>query len=134
MDHREGLQPLDPPREARRRFLKQIATTGVIAGAGALPSLAQAQEKPASSSPSPGSTSAAASAAHSNPTSGPTVAETLARYATSLRYEDIPPDLVREAKRFLIDWSAAGSAASAPSRARSRTGSPLASPRNAGPP
>ena len=98
MDHRESLRPLDLPREARRRFLKQIATTGVIAGAGALPSLAQAQEKPAS--PSPASTSAASASAAPG---GPTVAETIASYATSLRYEDIPPDLVREAKRFLID-------------------------------
>jgi 2-methylcitrate dehydratase len=100
LDHRESLQPLDPPREARRRFLKQIATTGVIAGAGALPSLAQAQEEPASSSPSPASTSAAPTSAAPG---APTVAETIARYATSLRYEDIPPDVVREAKRFLID-------------------------------
>jgi MmgE/PrpD N-terminal domain len=95
MGHTESVQPLDPPREARRRFLKQIATTGVIAGAGALP--AWAQEKPASASP-PSSPAPASTAP-----SGPTVAETLARYATSLRYEDIPPDVVREAKRFLID-------------------------------
>jgi 2-methylcitrate dehydratase len=96
LDDTESLQPLDPPREARRRFLKQIATTGVIAGARALPSWTQAraQEKPAaplpSSSPAP-------------VPGGPTVAETLARYAASLRYEDIPPDVVREAKRYLID-------------------------------
>jgi 2-methylcitrate dehydratase len=102
LDHSESSQPLDPPREARRRFLKQIATTGVIAGAGALPSLARAQEKPASSSPA--STSADVGATPSiSASSGPTVAETLARYATSLRYDDIPPDVVREAKRYLID-------------------------------
>jgi 2-methylcitrate dehydratase len=100
LDRRESSQPLDPPREARRRFLKHIATTGVMAGAGALPSWAQAQEKPASPSPSPASTSAASTGAAPG---GPTIAETLARYATSLRYEDIPPDVVREAKRYLID-------------------------------
>jgi 2-methylcitrate dehydratase len=57
---------------------------------------AWAQEKPQSSS-SPSSPPAPVRAG------GPTIAETLARYATSLRYEDIPPDVVREAKRYLID-------------------------------
>jgi 2-methylcitrate dehydratase len=100
LDNTESSQPLDPSREARRRFLKQIATTGVVAGAGAFPTWAQ--EKPQSSSP--------ASPAPASPpppvraaAGGPTIAETLARYATSLRYEDIPPDVVREAKRYLID-------------------------------
>ena len=33
----------------------------------------------------------------------PPVAETLARYAASLSYEDLPPEVVRETKRYLID-------------------------------
>ena len=100
MDDTGSSQPLDPPREARRRFLKQIATTGVIAGAGALP--AWAQEKPQSSSPPSSSPASPPPAVRAAP-GGPTIAETLARYATSLRYEDLPPDVVRMAKRYLID-------------------------------
>ena len=41
--------------------------------------------------------------AQSAPAGQPLVAETLARYATSLKYEDLPPDVVRVAKRIIID-------------------------------
>ncbi len=95
-----STQGPDLPRAERRRFLMQIATTGVAAGAATLPTFAQAQaqaqEKPAA--PTPSDTS----------TGEPPVAETLARYAASLRYEDIPPDVVREAKRSLIDTIGCG--------------------------
>jgi 2-methylcitrate dehydratase len=37
------------------------------------------------------------------PAGQPLVAETLARYATSLKYEDLPAEVVREAKRYMID-------------------------------
>jgi 2-methylcitrate dehydratase len=85
------------PAAGRRTFLKQLATTGVMAGAGALPAWAQEKTAP------PTSTSAPASVPASTPGNRPTVAETLARYATSLKYEDLPADLVHETKRFLID-------------------------------
>ena len=81
MDRTKRAELFDSLREGRRRFLKQLATTGIAAGAAALPALAQ--EK---------SAAPAAPAAASNE---PPVAETLARYATSLKYEDIPPEVVR---------------------------------------
>jgi 2-methylcitrate dehydratase len=89
MDRTTRTEPLDSPREERRRFLKQIATTCAVAGAAALP--AWAQER----SPSPVTTGL--------PADQPLVAETLARYATSLKYEDLPVEVVRETKRYMID-------------------------------
>jgi len=80
---------IDTPSAERRRFLKQIATTGAVAGAAALP--AWAQEK------------SAAPATPDLPAGQPLVAETLARYAINLKYEDISPEVVRETKRHLID-------------------------------
>lgn len=38
----------------------------------------------------------------------PTITETIARWATSLRYEDVPPDAVNAAKRFLYDTIGCG--------------------------
>src|SRR5689334_15389028 len=38
----------------------------------------------------------------------PTLTESLAAYWASARYEDLPPETVRLAKRFLIDTLAAG--------------------------
>ena len=79
----------DSPRQQRRRFLKQLATTGAAAGTMGLP--AWGQDKPAS----PASPDVSA---------GQTpLAETLARYATSLKYEDLPAEVVRETKRIMID-------------------------------
>jgi 2-methylcitrate dehydratase len=89
MDRTTRTELLDSPRKERRRFLKQIATTGAMAGAAALP--AWAQEKPASP------------ATPAVPAGQPLVAETLARYATSLAYEDLPAEVVRETKRIMID-------------------------------
>jgi 2-methylcitrate dehydratase len=89
MDRTPRTEPLDSPRKERRRFLKQIVTTGAVASAAALP--AWAQEK----STSPAMPNMAAGQ--------PQVAETLARYAVSLRYEDLPGEVVREAKRAMID-------------------------------
>jgi 2-methylcitrate dehydratase len=87
MDRTTYTEPLAPPREQRRKFLKQIAATGVAVGAAALP--AMAQEKAARTS---------TLASGQVP-----VAETLARYAVNLKYEDLPPDVVRTAKRTLLD-------------------------------
>ena len=38
----------------------------------------------------------------------PTLTETLAQYWAAARYEDLPPESIRLAKRFLIDTLAAG--------------------------
>ena len=65
----------------RRDVLKTLAATGAAAGVAALPALAQ--EKSA--------------------TSQPALAETLARYAANLKYEDIPEDVVHIAKRTILD-------------------------------
>ena len=94
MDRTATTERLDLPDQGRRSFLKQIATTGAaaaasVAGAGALPAFAQ--EKPEQA------------VAQGVPAGQPLVADTLARYATSLRYEDLPPDVVRVAKRIIID-------------------------------
>ena len=66
-------------RFPRRHFLKGIAATGVAAGLPALPAIAQDKN------------------------SQPVLAESLARYATGLKYEDIPEDIVRLAKRTILD-------------------------------
>jgi 2-methylcitrate dehydratase PrpD len=89
MDRTTASGLSDPPRRERRRFLKQIATTGAAAGTMVLPGWAQ--EKPVSPV-TPG-----------RPADQPPVAETLARYATSLEYEDLPAEVVRETKRYMID-------------------------------
>ena len=74
-------------RSARRRFIAQMAAAG--AGAAALPLLAQE----ASAQPH----------ADATPAAGSTIAEVLAKYATTLRYEDLPPAVVRLVKRVMID-------------------------------
>jgi 2-methylcitrate dehydratase len=82
--------PDDPPdasRERRRKFLKQIAT-GAAAGTLAFPAWAQE-----GASAVPPATTAAQ----------PPLAETLARYAARLRYDELAPEVVRETKRYLID-------------------------------
>jgi 2-methylcitrate dehydratase PrpD len=66
---------------SRRQFLKTIAAAGVAASGPALPVLAE--EKGSASSQ--------------------VLAETLARYAVNLKYEDIPEDVVRIAKRTILD-------------------------------
>jgi len=48
----------------------------------------------------------------------PTIVEQLSSFAAALRYEDLPPDVVRQAKRLIIDTigCALGGAASEPAR------------------
>jgi 2-methylcitrate dehydratase len=96
------IEPFAPPREQRRRFLKHIAATGAAVGAAALP--AMAQEKAARTS---------TLASGQVP-----VAEQLARYAANLKYEDLPPDVVRTAKRTILDTlgCAIGAYAAGPSQ------------------
>ncbi|MBV9563323.1 MAG: MmgE/PrpD family protein [Bradyrhizobium sp.] len=72
----------DEPRIARRRFLKQAAAAGLVTSVPALPALAQDK--------APGS-------------GQPVLAETLARYAAGLKYENIPEDVVRLTKRTILD-------------------------------
>jgi hypothetical protein len=66
-----------------------VATTGAVAAAGAsLP--ASAQEKSERAWSTLGKDQVP-------------VAETLARYATNLKYEDLPPEVARTAKRTILD-------------------------------
>ena len=67
------------PASSRRGFLKTVAAAGVAAGAPAWRAIAQEKA------------------------SGQVLAETLARYAANLKYEDIPEDVVRLAKRTILD-------------------------------
>jgi 2-methylcitrate dehydratase len=67
---------------SRRHFLKTAAAAGVAAGMPASPILAD--EKGAAAS-------------------NQVLAETLARYAANLKYEDLPEDIVRLTKRTILD-------------------------------
>jgi 2-methylcitrate dehydratase len=69
----------DPPLIERRHFLRQVAAAGLAAGAPALPVLAQTAQAQVS------------------------LAETLARYAAGLKYEDLPEDVIRIARRSILD-------------------------------
>jgi 2-methylcitrate dehydratase len=84
------------PRFARRDVLKRIAASGAVAAAPAFPVLAQERAKEASA----------------------TLAERLADYATKLKYEDLPEDVVRLTKRTILDTigCAYGGCAAGPSR------------------
>ena len=77
-----------PPRINRRRLLRQAGAAGLAAGASAFSAKAQEPVEPRSST--------AASDTRS-------VAERLARYATSLIYDDIPEDVIRLARRAIVD-------------------------------
>jgi 2-methylcitrate dehydratase len=87
----------------RRDFLKQISIVGLVAGTSTLPAMAQEAS---------GRSSATAGGGQ------PSLAEALARYATSLRYEDLPEDVIRLAKRAILDTvgCAAGGFTAEPSK------------------
>jgi 2-methylcitrate dehydratase len=74
------------PSNRRRRFLKQLAA-GFVLGASGFPAIAE--EKAAAPSAAAGGQMA--------------LAETLARYAIGLKYEDLPDDVVRIARRTILD-------------------------------
>ena len=77
-----------PASTARRKFLTDVAATGAAAGAAVvLPVLAQEEQ----------------SRAPSKASSSGTIADTLAQYATALRYEDLTPEVLRTTKRIMID-------------------------------
>jgi 2-methylcitrate dehydratase len=88
MDRTTSTELLDPQREGRRRFLKQIAATGAMAGAAALPAMAEEKTERRWSTLESGQVP---------------VAEKLARYAINLKYEDLPQEVVRTAKRTILD-------------------------------
>ena len=75
------------PQGGRRHFLRQIVA-GVAAGVSGFPAIAQDRPEPV------------ARAAGNTQTP---LAETLARYAAGLKYEDLPDDIVRLAKRTILD-------------------------------
>lgn len=77
-------------REKRRRFLKQIAATSVIASAGTIPVIAQDKTEPRRSTLGSGEVP---------------LADALARYAIDLKYEDLREEIVRIAKRTILDTS-----------------------------
>src|SRR5512142_3066390 len=84
MDHmlEEDGAPLN---SARRTFIAQAAATSTLLVANAVPSWAQTKD---GVSPAP---------------ARPFIADTLARYATQLKYEDLPHEVVRTAKRIVLD-------------------------------
>jgi 2-methylcitrate dehydratase len=75
-------------RIERRRFLKQVAAIGVTAGASTFPTTAQETTRQRSSTVGSGQVA---------------LAETLAHYATGLRYEDLSEDVIRITKRTILD-------------------------------
>jgi 2-methylcitrate dehydratase len=78
-----------PGSASRRRFLQHTALTGATAVAGsALPALAQDGKVARKPTLAKGQMP---------------MAETLARYAMALKYENLPPDVVRVAKRTILD-------------------------------
>ena len=91
------------PHVDRRRFLQQAGAIGLLTGA---PALAAAAEETAGPN---------ASAAGSGEVP---LAQALARYAVGLRYEDLPADVLRIAKRSILDTfgCAFGGYAAEPSR------------------
>jgi 2-methylcitrate dehydratase len=93
------------PLKSRRQFLQQLATRGAaVTAAASLPATAQENaERPRAAIGSPG---------------GGSVAETLADFAIKLRYEDLPADVVRLAKRSILDTigCAIGGSEAGPSR------------------
>ncbi|HEV2546130.1 MAG TPA: MmgE/PrpD family protein [Stellaceae bacterium] len=88
MDRRRRTEHLPWRREERRRFLKQIVATGAAAVAATLPAMAQEKSERQGSTVEGGQGQ---------------VAETLSRYAIDLKYEDLPQDVVRLAKRTILD-------------------------------
>jgi 2-methylcitrate dehydratase len=80
-------RPITSRPPGRRWFLKQVAA-GIAATTSAFPAVAQEKTEPASPVTGGSQTS---------------LADALARYAAELKYEDIPEDVVRIAKRTILD-------------------------------
>jgi 2-methylcitrate dehydratase len=75
-------------RIERRHFMKQVAAAGLLARASIFPAIAQDMVGQRYSA---------------NASSHVSLGVTLARYAAALRYEDLPDDVIRIAKRTLLD-------------------------------
>jgi 2-methylcitrate dehydratase len=88
MDPTMRMERLTAPHDERRRFLRHVAAVGLAAGASAFPVTAQEKIERRPSTAGSGQVS---------------LAETLARYATDLKYEDLPEDIIRTAKRTILD-------------------------------
>src|SRR6516225_4105390 len=88
MDDRRCTERLAWLREERRRFLKQLVATGAVTAVATLPAMAQEKIERLSSTVESGQTP---------------VAEALAGYAIDLKYDDLPQDVVRMAKRAILD-------------------------------
>jgi 2-methylcitrate dehydratase len=108
--------PNGSPGIERRHFLRQAAAAGLLAGAPILPAMAQITQ-----------TSPAASKVQV------ALAETVARYATELRYEDLPEDVIRIARRSILDTvgCAFGGYAAGPSKIAIKLASDVSSKRGA---
>jgi 2-methylcitrate dehydratase len=89
MDHILEKEALAPRGAARRTFLTQAATAGAVLGAApAMPAFAQIKhEGPAMATKS----------------DQVFIADILASYATHLKYEELPPEVIRTAKRIILD-------------------------------
>jgi 2-methylcitrate dehydratase len=86
--------PKPAPDLERRRFLTDVMALGIAAGASTVPVMAQETMQSRSSGADQGS-----------------IAGTLARYATGLKYEELPPDIILLAKRAILDtfgWAFGG--------------------------
>jgi 2-methylcitrate dehydratase len=79
-------EQLASPRLERRRFLREVAAAGLAAGTSTFPAIAQEL------------TGRLPSTARQV-----SMADELARYATDLKYEDLPEDIVRTARRTILD-------------------------------
>jgi 2-methylcitrate dehydratase len=85
-------------QDSRRRFLHQLIAGGTaLTTAASLPAVAQ-QSTDAANAPAPASVVAAESSTPSG-----SIAETLALFAHTLKYEDLPADVVRTIKRTVLD-------------------------------
>jgi len=105
---REPLQTelLDGSPNSRRQFLQQLVVAGAaVTAPAALPAMAQENSQPAQVG--------SGSSSHTG-----SLAQTLADFAVTLRYEDLPADVVRTAKRTILDTigCAIGSYQAGPSR------------------
>jgi 2-methylcitrate dehydratase len=102
---------------ARRQFIAHLATLGLMTGMPAFP--ATAQEKERNSMPVP--------------RDRVSTAETIANYAATLKYEDLPDDVVRLAKRAILDTfgCAFGGYAAGPSKIAMKMASDVSSKQGA---
>jgi 2-methylcitrate dehydratase len=88
VDFTTCTERLASPCIKRRCFLKQVAAAGLAAGASSFPVIAREMTERRFSTQGSGQVS---------------MAEALAQYATNLRYENLPEDVVRTAKRSILD-------------------------------